>query len=118
MAAATAIVNTALVLNTMAVAPTPAAVEATNGALVTFNKADGKILVILTNIAVGAKTCTLKAGNGLQGVDDLALSLTASSTNFIVIESMKYVNMTGDNKGKLVIIGEDANVKVSAVVLP
>lgn len=118
MAAATAITNKVLVLNTMAVAPTVAAVEATNGALVTYDKTDTKILLTLTNAAVGAKTCTIKKGNGIQGVADLALTLTGSSTNYIVIESGRYVNASGTNKGKIVIIGEDAEVKVAAVVLP
>ena len=118
MAAATVIVNTELVLNTAAAMPATAAVEATNGALVTAG-ADHKMLLIAENASADtAKTVTIVKGNGIQGTSDLALSLGAATTKCIVIESMKFVNTSGTNKGKMLITGTDANIKIACVVLP
>jgi hypothetical protein len=118
MAAATVITNTSLVLNTFATLPATAAVEATNGALVNA-AADHKMLLIAENASVDtAKTVTIKAGNGIQGLSDLALSIPAATTKCIVIESMKYVNTSGTNKGKILLTGTDANIKIACVVLP
>lgn len=116
--AVTAITKKNLVLNTAVILPTPAAVDATAGAAVTFDKADQKVLLMLTNAAAAVKTGKVLKGNGLQGVADLEFSLGASETHCVVIESMKYVNVSGANKGKIIITGEDVNIKVSAVVLP
>lgn len=116
--AITVVTKKALTLNTAVILPTPAAVDAVAGASVTFDKADHKILLILTNAAAAVKTGKILKGNGLQGIADLDFSLGASETYCIVIESMKYVNVSGTNMGKLLITGEDANIKVSAVVLP
>ena len=118
MAAATVITNTALVLNTFATMPATAAVEATNGALVTA-AADHKMLLIAENASADtAKTVTVKAGNGIQGLSDLALSVPAATTKCLVIESMKFVNTSGTNKGKILLTGTDANIKIAWFVLP
>ena len=118
MAAATVITNTSLVLNTFAAMPATAAVEATNGALVTA-AADHKMLLIAENASADtAKTVTVKAGNGIQGIADLAVSLGAATTKCVVIESMKFVNTSGTNKGKILITGTDANIKIACVLLP
>lgn len=117
MAAATAITNTVLTLNTVAATPATAAVEATNGAHITA-AADQKMLILLENATTASKTATIKAGNGLQGINDLAITLGNSEKKCIVVESMKYVNQSGTNKGKIIIIGTDANVKVACIALP
>jgi phosphoheptose isomerase len=118
MAAATVITNTTLALNTFAALPATAAVEATNGALVTAG-ADHKMLLIAENASADtAKTVTVKAGNGIQGLSDLALSIPAASTKCVVIESMKFVNTSGTNKGKILITGTDANIKIACVLVP
>lgn len=118
MAAATVITNTALKLNTFADMPATAAVDATNGSLVTA-AADQKMLLIVENVSVGtARVATVVKGNGIQGMADLAVSVAAASTKVLVIESMKYVNTSGTNKGKILIKGATADIKVACVVLP
>jgi len=120
--AATAITNTVLSLNTASAMPSTAAVAANEGALVTFNKADHKILIILENgDSENAASAIIRKGNALQGVADQTIALAAGETKVITIESGKYVNVSGDNKGKVLI--EDAtedstDVKVACVVLP
>ena len=116
--AATAITKTELKFNTVAVMPTPAAIDGTDGATVEYDKADHKTLLIFTNAAAATKAVKIKAGNGIQGVADLDFTLAANGTHCVVIESMKFVNVSGADKGKVIITGADNNVKVSAVVLP
>lgn len=111
--------NLKLKSNVAGVVPATVAVDAENGALVDYsNKSDGRILVVIENVGGGANTATIKSGNGLQGTEDLEISLEASEKKCIVVESGKFVNVYGDNAGKLVIMGADANIKVSAIELP
>lgn len=118
MAAATAIVNTVLKFNEGALMPTVAAIDATNGGLITCDKADQKMLIILTNAdASNDEVATIKKGNGIQGVADLAITVTKATTKVVVVESGKYKNISGTNKGKILITGT-ADVTVACVVLP
>lgn len=116
--AATAIVNTILGFNVASVMPATAAVDAVDGALVTCDKADHKMVIIMENAdAANAENVTIKAGNGFQGTTDLVVALAASAKKVIVIESAKYKNVSGTNKGKILINGT-ADVKIACVVLP
>lgn len=116
--AATAITNTVLAFNTAAAMPATAAVDATDGALITCGAADQKMLIIMENVdGTNAENVTIKAGNGVQGVADLVVSVAKSSTKVITIESGKYKNLTGTLKGKIKITGT-ADVQIACVVLP
>lgn len=113
------ITNTKLKFNEAGTLPAAVAVDASAGAKIDFTeKEDARIFIILENAATSAKTATVKAGGGIQGVNDLAVSLAASAKTAIVLESGPYIQTEGDNKGCVVIMGEDANVKVAAVELP
>lgn len=101
----------------LATMPTAAAVDATDGAFVPWDVADRKLLILFENAASAAKTVTIKSGGGVQATGDLVLSLEASAKTAIMLDSGKYKQVKGDNKGKLVIKGEDANVKVAALQL-
>lgn len=125
---ATAITKTVVTRNAATNVPTAATVAKTDGALVTFDKDDQKILLLLKNNVTNAPhTAVIKAGNGLQGVSDLEITLTGTDTTAgnekaVVIESGRFVNVTGDNKGKVVIVSKDATtgtqIEVRAIVLP
>ena len=54
----------------------------------------------------------------MQGVEDLEISIPAGKTYGIVIESGKFVNVSGENKGKVIIKGESADITIQAVELP
>ena len=126
--AATAITKTVITRNAATNVPTAATVVKTDGALVTFDKDDQKILLLLkNNITDATHTAVIKAGNGIQGVSDLEITLTGTNTTAgnekaVVIESGKYVNMSGTNKGKVNIVSKDATtgtqIEVRAIVLP
>ncbi len=113
-----AITKTELSRNTVSAMPATVAVDASDGASIAYDKADHKILIILENAAGAENTGSILAGNGIQGTSDLDFTLAANSTSCIVVESGKYVNASGTNKGKLLIEGADANIKVACVVLP
>lgn len=116
--AATAITNTVLAFNGAKIMPATAAVDATDGALITCGAADQKMLIIIENSdSTNAETVTIKKGDGVQGVADLALSIPKSETHTIVVESGKYKNLTGTLKGKIKITAS-ADVKIACVVLP
>ena len=113
------VTNTKLKFNEAGAIPAAVAVDVTDGARIDFtDKEDARILIILENAATSAKTATIKAGGGLQGVNDLEVSLASIAKMSIVLESGPYIQTEGTNKGCVVITGEDANVKVAAVELP
>lgn len=114
------ITNVELIRNEAKELTTAVAVDASAGAKINFaNKSDGRILLLLTNSnASGAKKATILKGNSLQGVEDLEISIPQSKTYAIVIESGKFMNVSGDNKGYVIIKGESTDIKVQAVELP
>lgn len=116
--AATNIVITKLVRNEADVIPATAAVNATDGAMLDLNGiVDEKLLILIENAGSAAKVATIKAGNGIQGVHDLEISVDAGKTVGIVIESMKFKNVSGENMGKVIILGASTDIKIAAVQL-
>ena len=120
---ATAITKTVVTRNAATAVPAAATVAITDGALVTYDKDDQKILLLLKNIITTAThTAVIKAGNGLQGVSDLEVTLAAEAEACVVVESGRFVNVSGDNKGKVNIVSKDATtgtqIEVRAIVLP
>lgn len=96
------------------------AVDTTLGAKVNYgNKSDGSILLMITNGgSAGAKKATIVKGNGLQGTEDLEISVAQGKTVAIVIESGKYMNVSGEYKDQVIVKGETTDIKVQAVELP
>ena len=78
-------------------------------------KEDGKILLLIASEEIGE--VTVVAGDGIQGTEDLALTVDASFQQAIVLESGKYMQTKGVNKGKVVLKGA-ATVSVTAIELP
>lgn len=125
---ATAITKVEVTRNAATNVPTAATVAKTDGALVTFDKDDQKILLLLKNNVTNAThTAVIKAGNGLQGVSDLEITLTGTDTTAgnekaVVIESGRFVNVSGDNKGKIQILSKDqttgTQIEVRAIAMP
>ncbi|MBE6546341.1 MAG: hypothetical protein E7668_02725 [Ruminococcaceae bacterium] len=94
------------------------AVDAANGAEFEMEGQDDKHLILIQNAATSAKTVTVKAGNGLQGVCDLSCEVAASGYTCVTLESGRFKNVTGDDKGKVILTGTDANIKVAVFKLP
>jgi hypothetical protein len=91
------------------------AADATEGAEITWNERDDKYLVFIHNAGSAAATVTIKAGNGIQGVNDLSMSLAAGQYTFVSLDSGRFKNVSGDDKGKVIITGA---VKLAVFKLP
>lgn len=65
------------------------------------------------------KTVTIKAGNGLQSeFGDLTFSITAKKIAWVVLSSGRFKNVTGENKGNIVIEGESTDIQLKVIRLP
>ena len=95
------------------------AVNAAEGARIAWNFRDDKILIVAQNADSAAKTLTIKAGNGLQGAaGNLEISLGAGMTTYVAIDSGRFKNVTGDNRGYVLLTGGSASVKIAVFKLP
>lgn len=106
--------------NTLASAPAATAVTSgtDGGYIVCAGHRDDRLLIALVNAAASAKAVTFQAGDGFQGVADMEVSVPASSTAYIVLESAKFCIMSGEHKGKIHFTAADTNISVSAIELP
>ena len=93
------------------------AIDGTAGAEFLMNERDDKYLVLVQNAATSEKTVTIKHGNGIQGVCDLEDKIPASGYKFVQLESGRFKNVSGEDKGKVIITG-DANIKAAVFKLP
>lgn len=94
------------------------AIDATSGAEFDMSARDDKLLVIVQNGATSAKNVTVHHGDGIQGVCDLTASVAASSYTFVNLDSGRFKVMSGDDKGKCLITGGSADIKVAVFKLP
>lgn len=66
-----------------------------------------------------AKTVTIKAGNGLQSeFGDLTFSVSAQKIAWVVLSSGRFKNVTGENKGNIVIEGASTDIQLKVIRLP
>ena len=68
---------------------------------VEFTERDDKIVLVV--VATAATTLTVKAGNSIQGVADLNLTVPVG-TSLLKLESGRFKNVSGENKGKIVVV--------------
>lgn len=122
--AATTITAVKLARNAASAFPVTSAVSANEGALITPTSADHKLVIVLENSVTNAtNTAVVKAGNGLQGISgaDLEVTIPASGRSVVVVESGRFLNVSGDDKGKILVIDKTTTstaVKVGAIELP
>ena len=80
---------------------------------------DEQFVVGVYNNANTDKTVTIKAGNGLQSeFGDLTFSITTKKIAWVVLSSGRFKNVTGDNKGKIVIEGASTDIQLKVIKLP
>ena len=94
-------------------------VEATaqaDGFVVDFTEKDENTLLVFEN-GGGDGTVTIKAGNGIQGVADLELTVPAG-VHGVVINSGEHKFVSGEHKGNVHIIPSATTIKLGAIVLP
>ncbi len=91
--------------------PEAVALDATDGAYISFRGQDAKTVILLT----GTGEAVVKAGDGLQAINDLAVTVGANGTA-LELESGAYKITSGAHKGTVHITGP-ATVKVQAFEL-
>lgn len=104
------------------------AVDANEGATFEMPDRDEKYVIGVQNAASSPANvvAVLKAGDGLHSVmGDEKVTLAQNAIAWITIDSARFKNITGDNKGKVVIRGFAANgttgttdLKVKVIKLP
>lgn len=81
-----------------------------------FSESDDKIVLVVQNSGDNDTDLTVKAGNGIQGVCDLVLSVP-KGVSLLKLESGRFKNVTGENKGKIVVVSTGTpSVGVAALV--
>lgn len=116
--ASTSITNTKIKFNLGVSAEDPVAVTSTSdGCVIDFSHSDGRILILLHNGDASPFDVKVLAGNGIQGTNDLSVNVAANKTTALVLESGAFMNVSGENKGKVKITG-NTNLKVQAFELP
>lgn len=93
------------------------ALDGTAGAYYEHKERDDKYVIIAQNTGSSASNLTIKKGNGIQGVADNVITIAAGKTVAINLESGCYKNVSGDNKGRVIMTGA-ATIKVAVVKLP
>ena len=83
-----------------------------------MSERDDKYLILVHNSGTSAANVTVKAGNGIQGVADLTHSVAASSYATVSLDSGAYKNVSGDDKGKVIIEGSATGIKIAVFKLP
>ena len=95
-----------------------AATTAEDGVAIDFKGKDHKTVILAQNGGSGTATVTVKAGNGIQGVNDVAeYTIAAGSIAAIRLDSGEFKQVTGTNKGNVVIIPSSTDVKFAVVEL-
>lgn len=97
-----------------------AAIDGTDGAYFVMAKGGDKYVIGIKNAvsSEASKTITIKAGNGLQGTNDISLSLAKDEIAWVTLDSGKFKNVYGENKGKVILTGTDNNLQVKVIELP
>lgn len=96
------------------------AIDGTHGAYFVMAKGGDKYVIGIKNasLSAGAKIITIKAGNGLQGTNDISLSLAQNEIAWVVLDSGKFKNVYGENKGTVILTGTSNDLKVKVIELP
>lgn len=94
------------------------AIDVTDGAEFEMKERDDKYLILIQNVATSTKKVTILHGNGIQGVCDIESDVMANSYKFVSIDSGRFKNVSGANKGKVIITGTSADIKVAVFKLP
>lgn len=66
---------------------------------------DDKTVILLYNDTVFSADVKIKHGNGVQGINDLVFSVPASSFVTVSIDSGRFKNIYGEDKGFVIVEG-------------
>ncbi len=114
--AATQITKNTLGINTWKTVTLTALTSTADGFEIAWDVHDERSVLLVQNTGSSAATVTVKAGNGIQGVKDLdAYSVAAGAVAAITLDSGSFKNVTGDTKGKVIVVGSATGLKAGLV---
>ena len=93
-------------------------IDTAEGAEIDYSARDDKMVVIMTNSGGSAAKVTVKAGNGIQGVNDLEIEVQPDASAVLTLESGRFKNVSGPDKGKVIMTSDADGVGVMAFKLP
>lgn len=91
------------------------AVDTADGAYLTPGNDEATLIVLTSSAAV---TATIKAGDGIQGVSDITVSVGANKTAYVAVESGRFKITKGANAGKIKVTTSAAGLSAGCIVLP
>lgn len=68
-----------------------------------WNGRDDKMILLVNNHNGSSSNVTIKAGDSIQGAEDLIFVMSDLGTYFITIDSGRFKKTSGENKGKIVL---------------
>lgn len=90
-----------------------------DGAQADMTGKDHATLILAHNTATTAATVTMKAGDSIQGVNDLAAyEIAAGGFAAIRVDSGEFKRITGEDKGTALITASSNTVEIAVVELP
>lgn len=99
------------------VTPALMALTANTAKPLEWSESDEKMVLVVQNTTSADATLTVKAGNGIQGVVDLTLTVPKQAVSLVKLDSGRFKNVSGENKGKIVVVSATAlSVAVVAMV--
>lgn len=97
-----------------ATAPT----SANENVFIDFEHNDNKILILVTNGGSSKADVTFHHGNGIQGCNNLVVSVDAGKTVAVNLESGRFKHVSGNYKGYVKVTSASTSVEYQVVVLP
>lgn len=91
--------------------------DTTNGGMFTANGKDFKTAIIVKGGATAGKL-KITAGNGIQGVNDIEIDIPKTNYTVFTLDSGSFKNVSGTNKGKILMIPTVADLTIGVVELP
>lgn len=91
--------------------------DAANGGAYAAGGKDFKTVILVKGGAAAGKL-TVKAGNGIQGVNDIVLDVPATNYAAFTLDSGAFKNVSGADKGKVIMIPSAADLSVAVIELP
>ena len=99
------------------VTPELTALTANTAKPLEWSESDEKMVLVVQNTGSADAQLTVKAGNGIQGVVDLTLTVPKQAVSLVKLDSGRFKNVSGENKGKIVVVSATAlSVGVVAMV--
>lgn len=93
----------------------PTEVNVADGALLTPGNDEATLIVLTSSAAV---TATIKAGDGIQGVSDITVSVGAGKMSCVAVESGRFKITKGAYAGKIKVTTSAAGLSAGCIVLP